>query len=135
MAVSSTGLCRTNSYPLRPTPSLKERSEGATFTVPGIGQQREMVNVSGRNECGEEGGLELGEMTVQSKVVLCGEMGGDLRPNLFQPFCEQIYRGNPNEGNRKLLSLKRLIMLSLPWSASCAVRSDQLIMYYMYVCV
>ncbi len=39
----------------------------------------------------------FGEMIVQPKLVLYGEMEEDLRPNVFHPFHDTINRGNPNE--------------------------------------
>ncbi len=51
-----------------------------------------MVNFNGWNEGGWGEGRETGEMGVQLKVVLFGEMGKNIYPNLFQPCFENIDR-------------------------------------------
>ncbi len=36
------------------------------------------------------GGTKVGKMSVQSKLILCGEMGKDMCPHFIQPFIESM---------------------------------------------
>ncbi len=65
-----------------------------------------MVNGNGQNEDGDEGGGQgVGEMNIQSEVVLNMETENEICLNLFEFFLERINRGSRNDRNRGLIPL------------------------------